>query len=96
MPQSEVLVNFPAIQQGVGDIRAGWNNISAQLDDLRSYLAPMRSTWTGQARDAYDSEQAKWDAAAADLTQILNRIGLALQGAHDDFTTGETRNTGLF
>jgi len=96
MPQAEVLVNFPAMQQGVSDVRAGWNNINAQLDDLKAYLAPMRNTWTGSAREAYDAEQTKWDAAAADLTQILNRIGQALQTAHDDFTTGENRNTGLF
>lgn len=96
MPEAEVLVNFPAMRQGVDDVHAGWNNINAQLDDLRAYLAPMRNTWTGAAREAYDLEQRKWDAAAADLTQILNRIGASLQTAHDDFSTGETRNTGLF
>ena len=96
MPEAQVLVNFPAMSQAVTDVRAGWNNINNQLDELKSYLAPMRNTWTGSARESYDAEQAKWDAAAADLTQILNRIGTALQSAHEDFTTGENRNTNLF
>jgi len=93
---SEVQVNFGAMQTGVADIQARYNGIQAKLDDLRAYLEPMRATWTGSAREAYDAKQRQWDQSAADLQAILQSIGQALNGAHDDFHSGETRNTNMW
>ena len=93
---SEVSVNFGAMQTGVSDIQARYNAIQAKLDDLKAYLAPMRATWTGSAKESYDVKQAEWDKAAAELQAILNSIGQALSGAHDDFHAGESRNTAMW
>jgi early secretory antigenic target protein ESAT-6 len=93
---SEVSVNFGAMQTGVSDIQARYNAIQAKLDDLKSYLAPMRATWTGAAKEQYDAKQREWDQSAADLQAILNSIGQALNGAHDDFHTGESRNASMW
>lgn len=93
---SEVQVNFGAMQQGVSDIQARYNGIQATLDDLKSYLAPMRATWSGSAKEAYDAKQRQWDQSAADLQAILQSVGTALNGAHDDFHAGETRNTNMW
>jgi early secretory antigenic target protein ESAT-6 len=56
----------------------------------------MRATWTGAAKEQYDVEQTKWDQSAADLQAILNSIGQALNGAHDDFHAGESRNANMW
>jgi early secretory antigenic target protein ESAT-6 len=93
---SEVQVNFGAMQQGVGDIQARYNGIQARLDDLKSYLAPMVATWTGSAQEAYVGKQQLWDKSALDLQGILQSVGTALNGAHDDFQAGETRNTSMW
>ena len=93
---SEVSVNFGAMQTGVSDIQARYNAIQAKLDDLKAYLEPMRATWTGSAKESYDIKQREWDQSAADLQAILNSIGQALNGAHDDFHAGETRNTNMW
>jgi len=93
---SEVSVNFGAMQTGVSDIQARYNAIQSKLDDLKAFLEPMRATWTGSAKDSYDLKQREWDQSAADLQGILNSIGQALNGAHDEFQTGETRNTSMW
>ena len=93
---SEVQVNFGAMQQGVGDIQARYAGIQAQLEDLKSYLAPMVATWTGSAQEAYGQKQQLWDQSAADLQAILQSIGTTLNGAHDDFFAGESRNTSMW
>ena len=93
---SEVQVNFGAMQTGVSDIQARYNSIQAKLDDLKAYLEPMRSTWTGSAKESYEQKQREWDQSALDLQQILQSIGQALNGAHDDFQAGESRNTNMW
>jgi early secretory antigenic target protein ESAT-6 len=93
---SEVSVNFGAMQTGVSDIQARYNAIQSKLDDLKAYLEPMRATWTGSARESYDAKQREWDQSATDLQAILNSIGQALNGAHDDFHAGESRNTSMW
>jgi early secretory antigenic target protein ESAT-6 len=93
---SEVSVNFGAMQTGVSDIQARYSAIQAKLDDLKAYLEPMRATWTGAAKESYEAKQREWDQSAGDLQQILNSIGQALNGAHDDFHAGESRNTSMW
>ena len=93
---SEVQVNFGAMQQGVSDIQARYNGIQAQLEDLKAYLAPMVATWTGSAQEAYGAKQRQWDQSAVDLQAILQSVGSGLNGAHDDFFAGESRNTSMW
>jgi WXG100 family type VII secretion target len=92
----DVRVNFGAMQQGVSDIQVRYNAINQKLEDLKNYLAPMRATWDGSAREAYDAKQVQWDQAADGLQGVLQTLGTGLNAAHDDFHSGETRNTNMW
>ena len=46
-------------------------SMNSQLQDLKSYLAPMVATWEGQAAQNYNAKQAQWDQAANDLNEVL-------------------------
>lgn len=76
---SMIKYGFGAISNASQDILASSRTISAQLDELKAQLKPMVDTWDGEASDAYQLHQAKWDAAAAELNEILTAIGRAVE-----------------
>jgi early secretory antigenic target protein ESAT-6 len=94
---SDVLVvNFAALQQAGADIQGALNALTNQLSELERDAAPLVATWDGAAREAYDARQARWRAAADDLSRILRDIKLALDESAADYLQTEQRNTGLF
>ena len=92
MPEGGIKVTFGSLDAAAGSITSSANNVQGQLDDLKQRLAPLVSTWTGQASENYNAHQAKWDQAAADLQQVLAAIGTAVQRASDDYRDGERNN----
>ena len=93
---SESLVTFSAIEGAKGDVSATSQNITGQLGDLKSFLAPMVSTWTGAAAENYQAKQKQWDDAAAELNTILAQIGTALGHAGPEFTSAESSNATIW
>lgn len=74
---------FGAIQAAAGDINATSGRINGLLDDLKSQLQPMVSSWEGDSASAYAAAQAKWDQAAAELNVILSTISRTVQQGND-------------
>ncbi|WP_028926900.1 WXG100 family type VII secretion target [Pseudonocardia acaciae] len=89
---SEILVTFGEIAAAQQNVASTAQRLNAQLDDLKRFLAPMVSTWTGQAAEDYQVKQRQWDTSAADLNQVLAQIGIALGHANDGYQQVERAN----
>ncbi|MGH3973044.1 MAG: WXG100 family type VII secretion target [Pseudonocardiaceae bacterium] len=74
-----MLVTFDAIETGASNIDAVADQIDQQLDDLKSYIAPLVASWTGQAFTDYQALEQKWDTSAAELSQVLRQIAATLR-----------------
>ena len=74
---------FGNIAAAAADIRATAGSMNALLDDLKQQLRPMVSTWEGDSASAYQTAQAKWDSAAAELNTILETIASTVQEGND-------------
>ncbi|SDM10991.1 WXG100 family type VII secretion target [Corynebacterium mycetoides] len=74
---------FGQLAGAAEDLRGSAAQINRMLDELKSGLAPMVATWTGDAAEAYNEHQRKWDAAAEDLNVILNNVAQAVDGGND-------------
>jgi WXG100 family type VII secretion target len=96
MATGQILVTFGALSQAQADIQSVSNNLNQELGDLKAYLAPMVSTWTGAASSEYQAKQAQWDSAAAELNQILSRIGVAVGQALANYETTEKTNQSMW
>ena len=75
--------SFGDIAAASGDITQTSARINGLLDELKSQLAPMVSTWTGESAVAYQAAQQQWDTAAADLNQVLATIARAVADSND-------------
>ncbi len=97
MDNSDVLVvNFAALQKAGADIQSALNTLQSQLGQLERDAAPLVAGWDGEARQAYDVRQARWQQAAGDLSTILRDIKRALDESALDYQQTERHNTGLF
>lgn len=93
---AEIKVTFGALEAAGGNITSAATKVQTSLDDLKSYLQPLVSTWTGEAQTTYLQLQQKWDQAAADLQQVLHSIGVAVHTANSAYNAGERANTARF
>ena len=72
--------NFAEIDGSVGrDIHATSARLNAALEDLSRQIAPLQQLWTREAAAACQSEQARWQQAAAALHDILVSLGKAVR-----------------
>lgn len=91
-----VKVTYSELSAAQGNITGTVNVVNGQLDDLRSFLAPMVSTWEGNAAENYNALQRQWDTAAAELNQVLAQIATAVGTANDAYNQAETANANRF
>ncbi|MGH3855238.1 MAG: WXG100 family type VII secretion target [Pseudonocardiaceae bacterium] len=95
-PDGQIKVTFGAIATAVSDTGTTAQQMNQQLDDLKQYLGPLVSSWTGQAATDYNALQAKWHTSAANLTQILQQISATLQTSHDNYNAAEQANSNIW
>lgn len=93
---SEVAVNFGSLGEAQSNIASTSAKVTAELDDLRAFVARLTAAWSGAARDAYQVQQTKLDTAAAELNQVLAQIGTAVGTANDSYQAAERANTSRF
>lgn len=72
------------------------SQIEQQLSDLKSYIAPLVATWSGEASTDYQALQAKWDASANDLNQVLRQMAQALRTAGENYQSTERANSQIW
>ncbi|WP_342319046.1 WXG100 family type VII secretion target [Corynebacterium mayonis] len=75
----EIKYGFGQLSGAAQDMESAAANIAGQLNDLKAMLQPMVATWEGDAAEAYNVHQRKWDQAAEDLNTILRTIATTVE-----------------
>jgi WXG100 family type VII secretion target len=89
-------VNMAELQAAQTTIDKKWMDISTEMNDLKSWVANLAKDWQGDSAQRYQAYQAEWDAAANNLADTLQRIGLAVGSARDNYLEAETTNSRRF
>lgn len=85
MNDDEIYVEHQRIVDAATALRTHKKTFDEVLGQLETGLAPMISTWTGEARDLYMTKKATWDRAAEDLTNLLAGIGNLTERAYEAY-----------
>lgn len=93
---SGVRVGFGALGTGAAGISSTYRGLQQTLGNLESRLAPMVSTWTGQAREAYFARKKKRDGASASTAAVPQQMGQAVDQANADYQAAATSNANLW
>ena len=87
-----IQVTFGVVNEAAMDTDTIASQIAQQLGDLKTYLAPLVASWSGEASGDFQALQAKWDASANDLNQVLRQISQSLRAAGDNYSNTERAN----
>jgi WXG100 family type VII secretion target len=89
--------NFDEIEASVRqEIHSASARFNAELQDLKSHIAPLQQLWTREAAAAYGVEQIKWHQAANALNEILVDLGNAVRDGADDVAAADRRAAGAW
>ena len=83
------LVNSSAMQQGIGDLRQAHTNLNSTLDTLKGQLNTNLAEWDGAARQAYSEVQRQWDASAAKMSDIINKMTTVMTSISEGYDSNE-------
>ncbi|MDR6689535.1 WXG100 family type VII secretion target [Microbacterium sp. 1154] len=70
-------------------LRVATNAIGAELDALERKANTLRSSWSGEARDAYDEAQNAWSACMRGFHGVLSDTNIVAASAGDSLRQAE-------
>lgn len=93
---STTAVQFQSMAGAADGTRKVATDLTAQLNQLDSYLKPLVANWTGDAAQSYQQLKAQWTRSAEGLSGILRQLAAALNAAHTTYSSTERKNTQLW
>jgi early secretory antigenic target protein ESAT-6 len=91
-----LLVDHGALDQAHADITAAVNAIDERLHALETQLAPLRSDWSGQAREAYAVSKARWDTAMTEMKAVLAEVGVSVARSNAEYAGADQASAATF
>ncbi|WP_031508378.1 WXG100 family type VII secretion target [Streptomyces megasporus] len=76
-----IKITYGTVAAAAEDIRSAAKDLKSQLEALNARVNSVVQTWDGEARDAYRSKHQGWDTNVQGLSDTLNAIARALDGA---------------
>jgi early secretory antigenic target protein ESAT-6 len=92
----KMVVTFAALQDAERHIRQCADDIGGKLDDLKTYLAPLTESWSGEASQAYAARMREWNTAAEDLDATLRKIAGIVRTAEANYRNAVTTNKNMW
>ncbi|MFC4584688.1 WXG100 family type VII secretion target [Sphaerisporangium corydalis] len=90
------LVNFGTMATGRQDFARQWQAMEGSLQQLETDLDNLLGEWDGDARTAYYTARAQWDAASGRMALLLQKLGGVIEQGHENFTMAEKANVTMF
>jgi early secretory antigenic target protein ESAT-6 len=91
-----LFVDHAALNRIADDLRGAVGAIDARLDRLEGELAPLRTEWGGQARDAYAVAKAAWDGAMLEMRAVLADTSRAVLEANTRYAQSDRSAAAAF
>ncbi|MEV6316482.1 WXG100 family type VII secretion target [Streptomyces sp. NPDC051776] len=84
-----MVVTYASLDQAAGDIKAQADALNRSLEAIQAKIRSVADLWEGEARDAYNQAQAKWDQDASAIHTALTQISRAVQDAAPAYKGGD-------
>jgi WXG100 family type VII secretion target len=89
-------VMFSSMEQGEADFRQTYTSLVNEVQTLESQLQGNLAEWIGSAQQAYHQAQAQWNAAMADMQQVLTQLATVIGTANSNYQSAESSNQALW
>lgn len=78
------------------DLMGVVNGVDARLRRLEHDLAPLRSSWVGEAQVAYLEAKQRWDAAITEMRDLLRSTSLQVTRSNAEYRAADARGARSF
>lgn len=89
-------VMFGTMEQGQADFARTYSSLQSTVSALDSQLRANLAEWDGAAQQAYYQAKAAWDAAMADMANVVNQLSAVIGTANANYTAAERTNTAMW
>jgi WXG100 family type VII secretion target len=89
-------VNHAALDQAGHDLMGIVNKIDARMGRLDQELAPLRSSWVGDAQQAYATAKLRWDGAIEEMRDLLRSTARQVALSNSAYQAADARGARSF
>jgi WXG100 family type VII secretion target len=89
-------VQMEQVDYIVGEMNSITQRINSTLSDLDNQAKVNLAEWNSDAQHTYQIQKAKWDAAAADMTQKAAQATQLLGTINEYYSNGERQGVQLW
>jgi early secretory antigenic target protein ESAT-6 len=89
-------VDHAGLDQAAGDLMSVVDRIDGRLQSLERELAPLRTSWVGDAQRAYTVAQARWDTAVHEMRDLLRSTAEQVTVANEAYRAADARGARAF
>ncbi len=91
-----IRVNHAALDQASQDMYKTVQDIDERLNRLERELEPLRSSWGGEAQNAYHIAKKQWDDAILQMRNLLDESQRTVFQSNLDYAAADKRGAGMF
>lgn len=96
MPDQDMVYRFNSIATGSSDIGSFVARMQGELAAIEAEANRLRATWDGATQQAYTTQQTKWDAAADQITVLLNTLSQVVAASGTNMAARDAQHTAMF
>jgi 6 kDa early secretory antigenic target len=89
-------VDHAGLARTADDLLGIVNRIDERLQRLDHELAPLRTSWIGEAQRAYVEAQAQWDTAVREMRDLLRATAQQVTLADEAYRAADARGARAF
>jgi len=89
-------VNHAGLDQAADDLMSIVNKIDARMNHLEQELAPLRSSWIGDAQQAYTMAKQRWDGAIHEMKDLLHSTSQQVTLSNAEYRAADARGARSF
>jgi 6 kDa early secretory antigenic target len=84
------------LDRAADDLMAIVGRIDARLQRLANDLQPLRLSWIGDAQQSYAGAQRRWDAAIAEMRDLLYEASQQVAQSNSSYRAADARGAQAF
>jgi 6 kDa early secretory antigenic target len=89
-------VNHAGLDQAADDLMSIVNRIDARMNNLEQELNPLRTSWIGDAQQAYAVAKARWDGAINEMKDLLHTTSQQVTRSNAEYRAADARGARSF
>ncbi|NBM20494.1 WXG100 family type VII secretion target [Streptomyces sp. GC420] len=90
------VVTYGSLDLAATDIKKRADELKRGLDEIKAKIASINDLWKGEAREAYNTTQERWNRDAEGVHQALMQISQAVAQAAPAYQGGDKRAASNF